>query len=156
QRRLHPGPVRSRAGGQRPGGGPCSGGGGVMRIAYVCADPGVPVYGHKGCSIHVQEVVRGLRGHGASVELFATCLTGEPPADLSEVPAHPLPAVPRGEPALRERAAVAANDGLREALRRDGPFDLVYERYSLWSFAAMEHAREARVPGLLEVNAPLV
>jgi glycosyltransferase involved in cell wall biosynthesis len=32
----------------------------------------------------------------------------------------------------------------------------VYERYSLWSFAGMEYARDTGVPGLLEVNAPLV
>ena len=31
-----------------------------MRIAYICADPGVPVCGCKGASIHVQEVIRAL------------------------------------------------------------------------------------------------
>jgi glycosyltransferase involved in cell wall biosynthesis len=41
-------------------------------------------------------------------------------------------------------------------LERDGPFDLVYERYSLWSYAGMVHARDAGTPGLLEVNAPLI
>ena len=38
-----------------------------MHIAYVCADPGVPVFGRKGCSVHVQEVVRALRRTGARV-----------------------------------------------------------------------------------------
>lgn len=33
-----------------------------MRIAYICADPGIPVFGQKGCSIHVQEVIRALLG----------------------------------------------------------------------------------------------
>jgi glycosyltransferase involved in cell wall biosynthesis len=37
-----------------------------------------------------------------------------------------------------------------------GAFDLIYERYSLWSFAGMEYASEQRVPGVLEVNAPLI
>ena len=32
----------------------------MIRVAYVCADPGVPVFGRKGCSIHVQEVLRAL------------------------------------------------------------------------------------------------
>src|SRR5436190_752716 len=80
-----------------------------MRIAYVCADPGVPVFGRKGCSVHVQEVVRAFRGRGARVELFATCRGGEPPPDLRAVPVHPLPAVPKGEIAARERAALALN-----------------------------------------------
>ena len=31
-----------------------------MRLAYICMDSGVPVLGRKGCSIHVQEVVRAL------------------------------------------------------------------------------------------------
>jgi glycosyltransferase involved in cell wall biosynthesis len=51
---------------------------------------------------------------------------------------------------------MAANADLRGVLERVGPFDLVYERYSLWSFAAMEYAQAIGVPGLLEVNAPLI
>ena len=27
-----------------------------MRIAYICADPGVPVFGTKGSTLHVQEI----------------------------------------------------------------------------------------------------
>lgn len=127
-----------------------------MRIAYVCADSGVPVFGSKGCSIHVQEVVRALRRLGARVELFAARAGGSPPPDLAGVRLHALPAPAARETAARETEAYAANRNLREALRRAGRFDLVYERYSLWSFAAMEHAREAGAAGLLEVNAPLV
>jgi glycosyltransferase involved in cell wall biosynthesis len=61
-----------------------------------------------------------------------------------------------GGAAAREQTALAANGPVRAALERAGPFDLVYERYALWSFAGMEHARAAGVPGLLEVNAPLI
>ena len=127
-----------------------------MRVAYVCADPGVPAFGRKGCSVHVQEVVRALRRTGARVELFAARLGGEPPADLRAARVHRLPAPAGDDPAVRERTALAANDDLRTALDAEGPFDLVYERYSLWCFAGMEYARRADVPGLLEVNAPLV
>jgi glycosyltransferase involved in cell wall biosynthesis len=126
-----------------------------MRIAYVCADQGVPVFGRKGCSIHVQEVVRALVRQGERVELFTPCTGGEPPPGLEAVPVHGLPRA-EGAAAARERAALAANDALRADLEQAGPFDLVYERYSLWSFAGMEHARAAGVPGLLEVNAPLI
>lgn len=127
-----------------------------MRIAYVCADPGVPVFGRKGCSIHVQEVVRAFRKCGARVELFATRLGGEPPADLRGMATHQLPAVAGDDLASRERAALDANGAVRQTLDREGPFDLVYERYSLWSYAGMEAARDAGAPGLLEVNAPLI
>jgi glycosyltransferase involved in cell wall biosynthesis len=127
-----------------------------MRIAYVCADLGVPVFGRKGCSIHVQEVVRALSEQGATVELFARRLEGEPPPGLETVCTHELPAVPRVDPAIREQMALAANDDVHALLEREGLFDLVYERYSLWSFAAMEYARDSGTPGLLEVNAPLI
>jgi glycosyltransferase involved in cell wall biosynthesis len=127
-----------------------------MRIAYICADRGVPVFGQKGASIHVQEVIRALRGRGARVELFATRLGGDPPPDLANLSVHQLPAVPRDDFESREPLALAANHGLDKALKRAGHFDLVYERYSLWSFAGMEYARVIGVPGFLEVNSPLI
>lgn len=127
-----------------------------MRIAYVCADPGVPVFGQKGCSVHVQEVVRGLIRNGAEVELFATRAEGEPPLGLECVRTHPLPVVPKGELAAREQAALGANNGLRAALEHANSFDMIYERYSLWSFAGMQYAHEHGIPGLLEVNTPLI
>ncbi len=126
-----------------------------MRIAYITADPGVPVFGSKGCSIHVQEVLRALAGRGAQIELFATNCAGEP-AGLGQVRLHPLPPAPKGDLAFREQKCLLANEPLRAALEREGPFSLVYERHSLWSFAAMEYARASGTPGLLEVNAPLI
>jgi len=127
-----------------------------MRIAYITADPGVPVFGQKGCSIHVQEVLRALVKRGAHVELFAASASGQPPADLASIRLHRLPLPPKGELAFREQQCLGANGTLRTALKREGPFTLVYERYSLWSFAGMEYARATGTPGLLEVNAPLI
>src|SRR5688572_21636437 len=102
-----------------------------MRLAYICADPGVPVFGRKGASVHVQEVVRAMRGQSVEVDLFATSIGGDAPTDLAAVPLHRLPPVPKGDPASREQAALAANTDLALALERHGPFDIVYERYSL-------------------------
>lgn len=129
----------------------------MTRIAYVCADLGVPVFGRKGASVHVQEVLRGLQRRGARVTLFAQRLGAEAPADLNEVEVVALPEIDKtGDAARRARAALAANPALARALHAHGPFDLVYERYSLWSHAAMEYARDIGCPGLLEVNAPLI
>ncbi len=127
-----------------------------MRIAYVSADLGVPIFGRKGCSIHVQEVVRALKNRGAEVEVFSANASGTPAMGLDDLRVHSLPRPPKGDLAAREQAALAANGELRAALAREPPYDLVYERYSLWSFAAMESARAANTPGLLEVNAPLI
>jgi glycosyltransferase involved in cell wall biosynthesis len=127
-----------------------------MRIAYVCADRGVPVFGGKGASVHVQEVVRGFLERGADVELFASRAGGEPPAGLERATLHRIPSPGAEGEEEKERLALAANGPLRALLRRAGRFDLIYERHALWSHAAMEHAREEGVPGLLEVNAPLL
>lgn len=127
-----------------------------MRIAYVCADPGVPVDGHKGASVHVQEVIRAFLRYGAQVDLFAARLDGLPPSEFDAVPIHRLPRVGDAAPAKQAKAVASLNRELAAALDRAGPYDVVYERYSLWSFAAMEYARAAGVPGVLEVNAPLI
>jgi len=127
-----------------------------MRLAYVCTDPGVPVFGLKGCSVHVREVLRALLDLGIEVVLFARRFDGDPPPELEAIPVRRLSRLPKQDDPERERAAIAANDALGSELERAGPFDLVYERYSLWSFAAMDYARAAGIPGLLEVNAPLI
>lgn len=127
-----------------------------MRIAYICADPGVPVFGCKGASVHVQSVIRALLRRGAQVDLFAACGGGDPPPGLEEVMLHRLPCPPRGDLAAREAALLATNHALTAMLAHAGHFDLIYERYSLWSYAGMEYARGCRCPGLLEVNAPLI
>ena len=126
-----------------------------MRVAYVCCDPGVPVFGSKGCSVHVQEVIRALRRAGAEVEIYARRLGGVAPSDLQNLPCHELPTLSKGDLGERELAAIAM-DAAVGSLVAHGGFDLVYERYSLWSCGTQEGARRGGVPGILEVNAPLI
>ncbi|HTD68214.1 MAG TPA: glycosyltransferase family 4 protein [Candidatus Limnocylindria bacterium] len=130
-----------------------------MKIAYINADPGVPVFGTTGCSVHVQEIILALLKRGAEVHLFATRMGDDAAADFSGLQIHPLPPLVKGDAVARERCALAANDALRTALEREAQndaFDLVYERYSLWSCAGMEFAREREIKAILEVNAPLI
>jgi len=129
---------------------------GAIRVAYVCADRGVPVFGSKGSSVHVQEILRALGRRGAAVTLLTPRADAPVPASLKAIRVRSLPLVSKVAGADAERAALDLNQDLLASLRREGPFDLVYERYSLWSFAAMEYARETEVPGVLEVNAPLI
>jgi len=127
-----------------------------MRIAYVCADAGVPIFGRKGCSVHVQEMLRAFQRRGAGVDGFAARVDEAPPSGLESLQVHHLTPVGDGDPSSHAAAIAALNDELAALLDRAGPYDLVYERYSLWSLAAMEHAATAGIPGLLEVNAPLI
>lgn len=129
----------------------------MTRIAYVCADPGVPVFGGKGCSVHVQEVVRAMLGAGAVVDLFAVRLGGPCPKGLEEVSVMSVELDRHvAGVAAREREAMAASERIAAALAREPEYDLVYERYSLWSASGMEFARRRSIPGVLEVNAPLI
>jgi glycosyltransferase involved in cell wall biosynthesis len=127
-----------------------------MRVAYVCADPGVPVFGTKGSSIHVQEVLRQLARRGAQLTLWCARTGGEPAAGLEGVEVCCLPPVEGGSPAQREAEQRSTDLELGARLDAGPRVDLVYERYSLWSTAGMRRASLLGVPGVLEVNAPLV
>jgi glycosyltransferase involved in cell wall biosynthesis len=122
-----------------------------MRIAYICADPGIPVFGSKGASIHAQAVLTELTDRGHDVHL----LTPRPAGTSPVITVHTLPAVGRGDTAERERAAQASDAAVAAVLDAIEP-DLVYERYSLWGVTATRWADEHQVPSILEVNAPLV
>ena len=125
-----------------------------MRIAYICCDPGIPVFGTKGASVHIQEVVRELRSIGHEVALYAVRSGKHVPDDLTDLELH-LEAVADVEPAEREQAQAHAAERIVSRVIADGA-DLVYERYSLFSTALADITAATGVPGILEVNAPLI
>lgn len=127
-----------------------------MRVAFVCADPGIPVFGSKGASVHVQEVIRSLLRRGDRVTLFTPRAGGEPDVALESLELCLLPQPIGDSPEARERAALDLDRHLADRIALEGPFDLVYQRYSLWSSAGMRAARAAGIPGVLEVNSPLI
>lgn len=138
-----------------------------MRIAYLCFDAGIPVYGSKGASIHLRSVVNGLSRRGHSVRVFATSTEGADGElldvrDVTLAPDHPAHLL-GAEAALpshlaQEVEAIVSADGARRDLlaqvRDFGP-DVVYERYSLFGHGGASLASALDVPFLLEVNAPL-
>jgi len=125
-----------------------------MRIAYICCDPGIPVFGTKGASVHIQEVVRELRAAGHEVVLYALRSGEHVPADLTDLELR-LETVADVAPAEREQAQVRAAQRIASRVVADGA-DLVYERYSLFSMALTDITAATGVPGVLEVNAPLI
>lgn len=127
-----------------------------MRAAYLCSDRGIPVFGCKGSSLHVQEVVRAFANRGIETDLFAAAIGGDAPAGLGQVPARKLRREKTKDRAVREQADLRANRETTAALAASAPYDFVYERYSLWSHAGMTYARAAGIPGILEVNSPLI
>lgn len=134
-----------------------------MRIAYVCLDAGIPLFGCKGASVHVQGVVSAMERAGHEVTLIGARLGEGRPAwsDHVRVVHLPAPSVPDEVPGALEEGhgapwIASLNRDLFRTLEDLGPHDAIYERYSLWSFGAMEYARHSGLPGILEVNAPLI
>lgn len=125
-------------------------------IAYICADSGIPVYGNKGASIHVQAITRAYLRAGHRVTLFASRYDGPTPPGLEHIRTVPLPVPPKGSTLERAEAALAARAETQRLLAAHGPYDLIYERYSLWSDAGMAYAAATHTPGILEANAPLI
>ncbi|WAH97067.1 glycosyltransferase family 4 protein [Arthrobacter sp. MMS18-M83] len=125
-----------------------------MHVAYVCADEGVPVFGTKGSSVHVQEIVRAWRKKGATVTLYCTRLGTDRPDDLADLDVVEVAAGCAEGPA-RELALEDAAFALAARILHDG-CELVYERYSLFSPVVSVVASVLGVPAVLEVNAPLI
>jgi glycosyltransferase involved in cell wall biosynthesis len=132
-----------------------------MNVAYVSADPGIPVFGHKGASVHVREFAAALAGAGHRVTIV-TPRPGE--GDRSGAPFEVHGVVPSHEPQAngprdRELAAMRLNRRIVDllvAMHRRDPIDLVYERHALFSAAGAGFTRLTGVPLVLEVNAPLL
>jgi glycosyltransferase involved in cell wall biosynthesis len=143
-----------------------------MRVAYLCADFGIPLRGFKGASVHVREMVAALREQGHEVLLISpNAGEGNPLPDGAELLEVASPrwvktirrslgrALGERWPRLPKEAEELLFNGplyrrALAALERFAP-DVIYERYSLFSIAGLFLARRLRVPHLLEINAPL-
>lgn len=126
-----------------------------MRVGYLLADPGIPVGGTKGASVHVAEVCRALVAAGVEVTLVAQRVVGPPPdgVDLVHVDPGPLPKGPAGE-RLRIEAARAYAARAADVFAATRP-DVVYERLALFFGGGRALAARLGVPRLVEVNAPV-
>lgn len=142
-----------------------------MRIAYLCADPGIGVFGTKGASVHIQELVRAWRERATAagrtvaseVEVFAVRRGDEVPTDLADLVVHVEKVARADSGADPVQATAAREQAQREAAGRlagqvvAGGFDVVHERYSLFSTALAQVREQAPdTVTLLEVNAPLI
>lgn len=125
-----------------------------MRIAYVTVDPGIPVFGTKGASVHIQEVVRELIRRGHDVTVHTTRAGRDIPDDLAGLKVIET-RIEADDPGARERAQQEVSSRIAARIIADGA-DLVYERYSLFSTTLAEVADATGAVGVLEVNAPLI
>lgn len=141
-----------------------------MRLAYLCADRGIPLGGNKGASVHVRAISQALaeRGHDVNVVVVRG---GRTPAHRFQPRIVEVP-FDRTFKSLRRcidgdgRSVLSSeiyslllnslcHEGLIE-VEDEGKIDGIYERYSLWSVAGLRFAQSRGIPFVLEVNAPLV
>lgn len=127
-----------------------------MHIAYICADPGIPVFGTKGSSVHVQEVLAVLVRKGHKISLLCAKQGDSKPARLERVECIELPCLPKQSDPRFWQCVDDLQFALSKTVRSLDSLDIVYERYSLWSYAAMETAKDLGIPSCLEVNAYLI
>lgn len=95
-------------------------------------------------------VAGGIEPHIDVQEILVDTVSLRRPARASALDVETL---------LKESYGLQVGDAIVEALvahHARTPFDLIYERYSLWSAAGIRAARRLHVPCFIEVNAPLL
>ncbi len=154
-----------------------------MKIAYVCADLGIPVLGNKGASVHMREFTHALVTLGHDVRVYATCaLSATAQESVVNPISAPLFVFPPSELARETAMRIAESlvslnktrnyvhvvseilhvlvdqefiHALTPALQEFVP-DVVIARHSLFSVAGTTLARALGCPCIVEVNAPLL
>jgi glycosyltransferase involved in cell wall biosynthesis len=128
-----------------------------MRLLYLSTDPGIPVLGHKGGSVHVREMAAAMARQGVNVTIVSPRIADEggrltADVELREIP----PVIPRADSVASElRARLAAQRAAVLELARTVRPHAIYERFALFSDAGVRAADELGIPHVLEVNAPL-
>jgi glycosyltransferase involved in cell wall biosynthesis len=126
-----------------------------MRLLYLSCDPGIPVLGHKGASVHVRELATALGDLGADLAIASP--RTEPAGDVLDAPVR-LMAIPPVTAKASVADLPAALERQREAVAevaRSFAAEAIYERYSLFGGAGIAAAVRLGIPHVLEVNAPL-
>jgi glycosyltransferase involved in cell wall biosynthesis len=154
-----------------------------MRIAYICADLGIPVSGNKGASVHIREFTDALVELGHEVHIYSASreshLTRVSSQNLTRAILTILaPSAEIQAAAKLVAASLLRLDRLRDPAHlrseilhfiadpafvtaalphlRDFAPDLLITRHALFSIAGLELAHLLGCPCVLEVNAPLI
>lgn len=129
-----------------------------LKVACICADPGISVNGwKKDSSLQIQEFVGALTAAGCEVHLFAANTEFAPAQELASASVHSLAAPPKRFGRLSQRkVSLISSQVLKSSLQEQGPFDIVYEWFSLWSGVGMQYASDHGIAGILNVDAGIV
>ncbi|HLP77622.1 MAG TPA: glycosyltransferase family 4 protein, partial [Candidatus Paceibacterota bacterium] len=148
-----------------------------MKILYLCPDPGIPVLGRKGASVHVRELIGAFARGGHRITLAAQTLTKSLRDEPAKVRARVIHVPPDATATsavhdLKDFNALVCPDNsmagdLRRVLYNSALYrdlkrrflrhhpDFIYERASLYATAGAKLAAKFKVPHIIELNAPL-
>jgi hypothetical protein len=126
-----------------------------MRVLYLSGDPGIPVLGHKGASVHVRQLTRALSRLGTDVAIASP--RTEPMGDVLDAPIElvPIPSITGNGSEPDVRAAIEEQSDVVAHIAAQLEADAIYERYSLFGGAGVAAAATLAIPHVLELNAPL-
>ncbi len=130
-----------------------------LEVAYLLPDPGIPVGGSKGASVHVESLCAALARRGVDVTLYAARVAGPMTARGSEsVRVVPIDvgSVSSGQEADASRISAANSyfDHVERLLSFREPRCII-ERLSLFAGRGSQLADNLGVARLVEVNAPI-
>ena len=84
-----------------------------MRLLYVCADPGIPLAGNKGASVHLRAITAALQRRGHQVALLVRNTSGDNPMPevslVGDLPDDPTEAQDRIAEVISDSKADARN-----------------------------------------------
>jgi glycosyltransferase involved in cell wall biosynthesis len=126
-----------------------------MRLLVLSCDPGIPVLGHKGASVHLRELAAALSDFGVDVAIASP--RTEPMGNVLDAPVEliAIPSIPSKASEEELRTALEAQIDTIATIAREFGADAIYERYSLFGGAGVEAAASLEIPHVLELNAPL-
>lgn len=129
------------------------------KVAYLLADPGIPVGGTKGASVHVESLCCAMARAGARVTLYAANVSGPmraPGAERVEVVAVDVGEVRSGPTGETTRICAARRffETVGRRLRSERP-DWVHERLTLFAGQGGEMCAGLGIERVVEVNAPV-
>jgi len=130
-----------------------------VTVAYLLPDPGIPVGGTKGASVHVESLCAAMGRAGAQVVLYAAKVTGPlRAAGSGAVRVVPIDVGEVRSGAGADRTRIAAARRFFQAVGRhldvERP-DWVHERLSLFAGAGSALCQTRDLPRVVEVNAPV-
>lgn len=128
----------------------------MIRLAWLCTDPGIRYGGTKGACAHVELLASATAAEGARILLIVSGMEPGAPAPPPGVEVEVLPGPGRGASVAERLAAEPARSQWLAGRLIDFGAQALYERFALYTAIGVRAAAACRIPYFVELNAPLL